>query len=33
VVGGEPRAYKLGDLPDVEVVDDTVGGVPVAVTY
>jgi hypothetical protein len=33
VVGGEARAYKLGDLPDVEVVDDTIQGTHLAVTY
>jgi len=31
--GEDARAYKLGDLNDREVVDDTVGGAHVAVTY
>ena len=29
----EARAYKLGDLNDREVVDDSIGGIPFAVTY
>jgi len=31
--GDEARAYKLGDLPDVEVVDDVFAGAHIAVTY
>ncbi len=30
---GDIRAYKINDLPDREVVDDVVNGVPVAVSY
>ncbi len=30
---GDSRAYKIGDLPDREVVDDVVNGVPIAVCY
>ena len=33
VVEGEARAYRLGDLNDREVVDDTVAGAHLAVTY
>jgi len=32
-VGGEARAYKQGDLPNREVVDDVVAGAHLAVTY
>lgn len=30
---GDSRAYKIGDLPDKEVVDDVVNGTPIAVSY
>ena len=30
---GDSRAYKIGDLPDKEVVDDVVNGVPIAVCF
>lgn len=30
---GDNRAYKMGDLPNREVVNDVVGGVPVAACY
>ncbi len=32
-VDGEARAYKLGDLSDREVADDTIAGTHLAVTY
>lgn len=31
--GDDVRAYKIGDLPDREVVDDVVNGTPIAVCY
>lgn len=33
IVEGDIRAYRIGDIPDREVVDDWVGGVPLATTY
>ncbi len=32
-IGGDQRAYKIGDLAGREVVDDVVNGVPLAATY
>ncbi len=32
-INGEAHAYRMGDLPNREVVDDVVGNVPVAVAY
>jgi hypothetical protein len=32
-IDGEAHAYRMGDLPNREVVDDVVGGVPIAACY